>query len=196
MHQLVVPEAAAGPRVEGDERIGEQVVALSIAAVEVEPRAAGVDERDAALLVHRRLAPVVPATRPLVGLRWPRFVTDFTGQRNGVEHPQDLAGHDVVSLDLGGVRVVLGSLRRQRHDHDVLEDAPGIAGLQRVEPRPVERDAQVDASLDAEAGNRVARVGADRRQVPAGDEEEPAILAICAFPIVHPASADGALLLL
>ena len=61
MDKLLMPDAPAGAGINRNQRIAEQVVALAIASVEVEPRAAQVDERNAALLVNGGLAPVVDA---------------------------------------------------------------------------------------------------------------------------------------
>src|SRR5206468_3380151 len=47
MHQLVMPNAFAGARVERHERVAEQICARTIAAIEIEARAAEADERNA-----------------------------------------------------------------------------------------------------------------------------------------------------
>src|SRR5207253_7477305 len=61
MDGLEVPQPLARPRIEGDDAVAEQVVADAVAAVEVEPRGAKRDVRDAARVVDRQLAPVVDA---------------------------------------------------------------------------------------------------------------------------------------
>src|SRR5207248_4533964 len=89
MHQLVMPDAFAGARVERHERVAEQICARTIAAIEIEARAAEADERDATLLVDGGLAPVVDAAGLFVGLRRPRVVPELAGMRSE-EHTSEL----------------------------------------------------------------------------------------------------------
>ena len=63
-----MPEPLAGPGVNRDERVGEQVVALAIAAVEVVARTPEPEKCDAVLLIDGELAPVVPAAATF---QWP-----------------------------------------------------------------------------------------------------------------------------
>ncbi len=58
---LIVPEALAGPRIERDQAVREQILTGPVAAVEVEPSGPERHVRDAARLVDRQLAPVVDA---------------------------------------------------------------------------------------------------------------------------------------
>src|SRR5262245_48420834 len=106
MHQLVMPDAFAGARVERHDRVAEEIVARTIAAVEIEARAAEADERDAALLVDRELAPVVNAAGIPVRVGWPGVVAELAGMRDAVEDPLKFAGADVVRLHVGRRRVV------------------------------------------------------------------------------------------
>src|SRR5436190_14509540 len=151
MHQLVMPDAFAGARVERHERVAEQVVARTIAAVEIEARAAEVDERDATPLVDGGLAPVMDAAGLLVGLWRPRVVPELAGMRDAVEDPLYPAGAHVIRLHVGGRGIVARPLRRQRHDHRVLEDAPRLASVQRLRRLTVEGDPQIHAAVVAEA---------------------------------------------
>src|SRR5206468_1773213 len=102
MHQLVMPDPLASARVERDERVAKQVVARTIAAVEIEARAAEADERDAPLLVNRELAPVVNAAGILVGLGRPRVVPELAGMRDAVENPLNSSSAHVIRLHVGG----------------------------------------------------------------------------------------------
>ena len=83
VNELLMPDPLAGARVDGDKRVGEQVVALAIATVEVEARAAEADERDSvfsstvnSLQLCRRHRPCsgLPATvvaeLPLMRMTW------------------------------------------------------------------------------------------------------------------------------
>ena len=156
VHELLMPEPAAGARVERDERVREEIVALAIAAEEVVARGAERDEDDAVLFVDGHLAPVVDAAGRRLGALRPRVVTELALVRDAVEDPLELAGHDVVSLHVAGRRCVTRALRRQRHDHEVADDAARVAGVQRPHVRDVpavarEAVAQIDAALFAEA---------------------------------------------
>jgi len=73
-----------------------------------------------------------------------------------VEDSLNPAAAHVIRLHVGGRGVVGRPLRRQRHDHRVLEDAARVASMQRLRPQPVERDPQIDAAVVAEARNRIA----------------------------------------
>ena len=97
--------------VERHEAVREEIVAGTIAAVEVEASGAERDERDAALLVDGDLAPVVNATRLLVRTFGPGVVPELTWMRNAVEDPGNLAGDHVVGLHVGRRRVVPRALR-------------------------------------------------------------------------------------
>src|SRR5438552_9901154 len=111
MHQLVMPDALAGACVERHERVAEQVVARTIAAIEIEARAAEADERDAPTLVDGGLAPVVDAAGLLVSLGRPCVVPELAGVRDAVEDPLNPAGAHVIRLHVGRRGVVAYSLR-------------------------------------------------------------------------------------
>ena len=138
------------------------------------------------------------AARCLVRVLRPRVVADLAGMRNAVEHPAQLAGHDVPRGHVAGRRLVTRALRRQRHDHQVLEYAPGVARDERAHFRDVpavgrERAAQVDAAVVAEARDGGARARVDFREEARVEIEEPAVGSVHALPIVHAARTDGAL---
>ena len=111
VNELLMPDPLAGAGVDRDERVGEQVVALAIAAVEVVARAAEADERDAVLLVDGELAPVVPAAADLLVAFRPRVVAELPFVRNDMEDPGELPGPHVVGMDVGG-RAAVARLHR------------------------------------------------------------------------------------
>src|SRR5690606_27111671 len=130
-------------------RVAEEIVAGPRPAIEVVARAAERYERDSVPLVDGELAPVVHAARRPVSLFRPRVVANLAGTRNAVEHPAELAADDVVRVHVAGRRDVAGALRGQRDDHQILEDAAGVARVQRpnvadVEPFRSERVPQID----------------------------------------------------
>src|SRR4029079_10194887 len=183
MHQLVMPETLAGPCIERNETVREQIVANAIAAEEIESRRAEGNKCDPVLLVDRELAPGVNAAGFLVRTLWPRVVAELTRMRNAVEDPRDLAGDDVIGLHVGGGRIVSGALCRQRDDEQMLEYLSGVAGLERVARLTPQRDAQIHTAVVPERGDRLAGLRADRCQIPGIQIQEPTVLTILAFPI-------------
>ncbi len=113
--------------------------------------------------------------------------------RDAVEDPLNPAGTHVIRLHVGRRGVVARPLRRQRHDHRVLEDAARVGRVQRRRRLPVERDPQIHAAVVAEAGNQIAALRVDGGEVAACDEQQPAIRAIGTLPVVHPARAHRSL---
>ena len=59
MHSLEVPQELAGVGVDGEQRVGVEVVADAVAAVEVHHSGARGRVDDAALLVERHAGPVI-----------------------------------------------------------------------------------------------------------------------------------------
>ncbi len=151
MDGLEVPQAPAGLRVERDEAVGEQVVAGAVAAEEVVARRADRDEDDAVFLVDRELAPVVTATGRRERRRGPGVGTNLTRLRDGMKHPRQLAGEDVISLHIRGIRLVRRTRGRQRDDVEVLVNASRIAGLQRSGRTIglIQSQSQIDLAVDA-----------------------------------------------
>ena len=139
--ELEVPDALAGLQIDGDEALGEQVVAGPMAAEVVAGRDLDRQVRDAELLVDGDLRPHAGVAGVLPRLLEPRVVAELAGLRNGVEDPQPLAGARVVAAD-----VALGVLHAARRragamrgadDDDVLGDdrraVPGDLALDRID---------------------------------------------------------------
>ena len=140
--RLKMPHALAGVGLQREQRVGEQVVALAIRAVEIECRRTGGDEDQAALFVEAHAGPVVGRADVLPGVLGPGVVAEFAGMRNGVERPADLAGADVVGADVagrGGQRLADDAA----HDQQVLVDDAGVVAEMDISsggrPRPWRR---------------------------------------------------------
>ena len=101
---LEVPQALAGPRVEGEETVGEQVGTDAVGSVIVVGGRPGREIGDAAFGVNRDLAPGIRAADVLIGVLGPRLVAGFAGMRDGVKLPYELAGQDVVRAQVSGRR--------------------------------------------------------------------------------------------
>src|SRR5688572_21053742 len=188
VNELLMPDSLAGARIDRDERVGEQVVALAIAAVEVVARAAESDERDAVLLVNSELAPVVPAAAQLPMALWPRLVAELAFVRNDMEDPRELSGPHVVGMDVRGRAAVVRSTG-QRDDEEVLEDATGITGPHRTCRLPIHRVAEIDTTVVAEGRDDLTVLRIHRDDLAALQVDEAAVGSIGALPVVHPARA-------
>ena len=125
---LVVPDAATGPRVETDDAVREQVVALAVAAVEVVRRSADrqVDVAEFQVGGHRR--PDVGAADPFGGAVLPGRVAELAAAGHGMEGPQQLAGTGVVTADVAGRPL---RLRRPVHDRRADDDHVADHGRRR-----------------------------------------------------------------
>ncbi len=105
-------------------RVGVEVVADAVGAVEVVDGGAGGGEDDAALLVDDHAGPVVGGAGGLPGVLGPGLVAGFAGVGDGVEAPAQLAGVDVVGADVA-VRGGVGLWRAEADDDQVFVDHAG-----------------------------------------------------------------------
>jgi hypothetical protein len=85
--RLEMPDAFAGAGVERDHRVGEEIVAVPVAAVKIEGGRAGRYEDQSALDIDRRAAPRIRATAVVPGILRPGLVAEFSGPGHGVEAP-------------------------------------------------------------------------------------------------------------
>ena len=90
MQRLKVPDALARPGVESDRAVGEQVVAMPVAAVEVEGGRSESGEDQAALHVDAEPAPGIGRAAVLPGIAFPGLVSEFAriGARSGTARPR------------------------------------------------------------------------------------------------------------
>ena len=92
MHDLEVPLALAGLQIDADEAVAEQVVAGTMAAVEIRCRILDRQIHEAELFVDRDLRPDAGVAVDRPRFLFPRVVAELAGPRNRVERPQQLAG--------------------------------------------------------------------------------------------------------
>ena len=111
MDDLVVPLALAGFQIDADERFSEQVVARTVAAVEVRGRRFAWQVDEARVFVDADLRPHAGVAVVLPRIIEPGVVAELTWFRNQVERPQQLAGPHV-ERPRDAFRVVV---RRDRH---------------------------------------------------------------------------------
>ena len=115
VHELVVPDALAGLQIDGDETLGEEIVAGTMAAEIIAGRFFDGQVGDAEILVDGHLRPDAGVAGVLPRLLQPRVVAELAGLRNGVEDPQPLARAGVVAADVA-LGVLHAARRRARRD--------------------------------------------------------------------------------
>src|SRR4029453_3059949 len=96
----------AGARIERDERVAEQIVARTIAAIAVVRRRAKREVRNRASFVDGDLSPRVDAASPLVGAFGPCVLAEFAWIWNRVEGPDQLSCDDVERAEVARRRAV------------------------------------------------------------------------------------------
>ena len=190
VHELLMPEPLAGARVERDQTVAEQVVSRPIPAIEIEARGAEGNKRDSVLRIDGQFAPVVNAAcllvRPSGQVSYPNSPGCGMLWKTHTIFP----GPHVIRLDVSGRRLVAGTLRRQRDDDQVLENAARIARLQRISCLAPQRHAQIHAPVRSERRNRLAGLRVDGGEVAGVEVQQPAIRPIGALPVIDPSGPD------
>ena len=184
MHALEVPQPLAGLGIQRQQTVGEQIAAHPVRAIKVVHRRAGGRKDNAALLVNHHAGPVVGGAGGLPGIHRPAVMTKFTGARNGVEDPAQLAGVHVPGADTAGLRR-RGLAGAEAGDDHVVIDHAG-RGQRDIELLVI---AQVYAPLPAEAGDRLSRGRVQRVEVVHHRGEQPRALriAVPGQPALRPA---------
>src|SRR5260221_3871361 len=132
VHELEVPLAHAGLQIDGDERLGEQVVARPVAAVGVDRRRFHREVDEAQLRIDGDLRPDAVVAGPRPRFLFPRAVAEFAGRWNRIEAPDLFTGARVERADQTlGVRAVAvpEALGHRRPDDDHVAD-DGRRGVQ------------------------------------------------------------------
>ena len=101
---LEMPDSLAGCGVQGQQRVGEQIVSHAIGPIKVGGRRAGRNINDAALAVQRHAGPVVGGAGVSPGILRPCVVAEFAGMRNGMERPAERPAADIVGANVPGRR--------------------------------------------------------------------------------------------
>jgi hypothetical protein len=179
MDALEVPEALAGVGVEGEECVGEEVVADAIGAVEVTYRGACRDVDDAALGVDGHPCPVVGCSCGLPGVCRPGLVAVFAGEWNGVEGPAELTGVDVEGADVAVERGLRLGQAEAENDGVLVDDAWCGRGKELCAVVATgEAIAQVELASVAEGGDELAVGGVECVEVRECPGEEDAAVAV------------------
>src|SRR5689334_4872942 len=88
MNGLEVPDALAGLCVQRDGAVGEEVVPLAIAAIEIEIRRSQARENHPPLLIDTQSAPGIGPAPLLPGVRLPGLRTEFSRPGNRMKPPR------------------------------------------------------------------------------------------------------------
>src|SRR5467141_108734 len=99
-----MPDSPARPCIQGNQTISEEVVADAIGAVEIKRGGACWNIDNAAPGIERHPGPIVRGAAGLPRLFRPSVVAKFTGMRDGVERPAQLACSNVVGANVAGRR--------------------------------------------------------------------------------------------
>ena len=199
--RLEVPDPLPGLGVDGDDALGEEVVAEAMAAVVVAGRRAGRQIDVAELVVGAQRRPDVGVARVAPRLVQPGIGAEVVGLRDGAEHPPHVAGARVDPLDPAGrclpaddeVRDdgrrdhhVAGDDRRRGHAHQVAALVVGGAPLR-------SRDVlhQIDPAVVAEVADGVAGAGVDRDEVRLARAPEDAGVLVAIAPVRQTARTVG-----
>ena len=149
-NELKMPQAFSRARIQGDETVGEQIVAQMGDAGEIRFRASRADVGNVTDIVHGHAGPAIG--RVVLGVI-PRFITEFAGMRDGVKSPQLFASGRVESPNV---------LLKTGHDDDFLEHGGTGAGRAKVGLRFAWE--QGTARI-AKVRNQVARPGVQSIQI-------------------------------
>src|SRR5207248_1756209 len=102
MNGLEVPHPFAGARLKGDQGIGEQIIADTVAAIKVKGRRTGGQKHQTTVGVEAQAAPDVGSTCTLVSVGRPCLVPEFAGMWDGMKNPNLLAREHVKRADMTG----------------------------------------------------------------------------------------------
>src|SRR6185436_1478107 len=167
------PDELAGRDAQGHDGVGPPVVAAPGAAEVIGAGAAGRDEDEPALAVHRERRPGIarPGTRRGLARPWDGIPGPAQGTRARVEGAHDPA------LDVD--RAVVPD--RRAGDDDVAGDGRGRGDLVLAEVAQIDAAREIDLPVGAEVGTRAAggAVEGDEPGIERGGEDaQPARLAI------------------
>ncbi len=158
MNHLEVPQAPAGPGIQREQAVAEQVRPPAIGAVKVVLRARRRRKDDATLLVDRKFAPHVRSAHALPRVLWPGLIAELAGTWNRVEGPHQLARAHVKSAYIAGCGPI-SLIGRGAKNQQIFKHPSGRGGLYQPNGLGIAIQSlfQVDAATVAEGENRPTR---------------------------------------
>src|SRR4029078_9108921 len=97
MDELEMPHALSSPSLQTDDALGEQVVPVSVASVEIVGRRLGGKIDVAQLLIRRHRCPYTGVARVTPRILLPRLIPELARSGDCVKNPEPLAGAHVIS---------------------------------------------------------------------------------------------------
>ena len=190
MGDLEVPQIFAGAGIHGNQRVGEQVGALVVAAIAVEGRRAERQIGNAARRIHRQQIPDIYSGNLLPAVILPGFVEFLARARNGAERPDQLAGDHIPGARIAGGALGGCFLHAAAGDGDVLVDR----GWRRIAIKGVRQPVHdfgrlgVDDAVGAKTFRRRAGSGIQRDHASAqGAEDQARGMTLVARPVCQAA---------
>ena len=180
MDALEMPEALAGVGVEGEQRVGEEVVAEAIATVEIKDSRASGRVENAAFGIESHAGPVVCGSGGLPRTIGPGFVAKFAGMRNRVEGPAQGPAVHVEGANVARGRG-MGFRIASADDDEVFVDEAGGGkgdGLLLVTFAVAQAFAEVEAALVAEGWDQMAGAWIDCVEIIHASGEEARFVAV------------------
>src|SRR3954451_15354972 len=180
MHRLKVPETFPRPRVEGEERVREEVRAGAVATVKVGRGRACGDVDDAACDIYGHPRPGVRAAGSAPRVRGPRLNPELAGPWDGVEGPADFSRARIVRAHVTGRGAFLLANARPLDEQILEDDTRARCDEVGVLDIPIEATREIDRTGIAEGGDWMAIVRVQGVQPAPGREEDPPIAgAVC-----------------
>src|SRR5260370_26302575 len=143
---LEMPDSCAGFRIQGEQAIGEKIVANPISAVEIKRGGARGSVENSTRGIERHSSPIICGAAGLPGILRPGLIPKFAGMWNGVKRPSQLAGSNVIRANVAGRRGE--SLRiAAAEDHQILVNDTRAGQIDRL--RSGGFAAQIFAEVDA-----------------------------------------------
>ena len=191
MHHLEMPQALAGPGIQGQQSVGEQICAAAIHAVEIVFRARGGRVDNSACLVDGELAPDIRSAHAIAGILRPRVIPEFTGARNGMERPGEISRANIKCADIARRRTILlicGGTENQK----IFKHPARRGGLHQANALGVAIQSlfQIHAACVAKSENQPARPRINGVQKMVARKQQPPVLPVFALPVVDSAIGD------
>src|ERR1700730_14313119 len=158
MHSLKMPYPLAGLCIQGNQAIGEQIIANSITAVEVRHRGTGRDINDSTPGIERHTGPVVGGAAGLPRVPGPGLIAKLPRTRNGMKRPAQLSGAHIERPDIARRRRVGFRIASTDDQQILVDDAwTGQVNRLRSDREAVEIFPQVNPAMVPEADNGPTR---------------------------------------
>ena len=187
MNELEVPQALAGPRIQRNKGVGEQILAVPVPAVEVGACGFRGGVYDAPLHIHCDAGPVRGAPRVFQIAFRPGLRPEFPRTGQSMEDPDAFAGPRVERNDRPG-HVLRYPYAENKH---VFKDISARVQAHVRTAFPVDAVAYMEPAAFAERGDRLARLCVEGVQPGAFRREDAPVFSV--FPVYEASLTAAAL---